>query len=239
MNYPSKTSISDFIVERLLEKIKTNNLKSGHILPSERELIREFGVSRLSCREGLAKLQGMGILNARHGKGVYISNIQDMSVNLEVLKLLQGSGEITNADLRQARLIIEPPTASLAAKNATSDERKRIKEFMIEVEKSLAGLDLIERAKRFAKADIDFHQVVASASGNSLLPMLLKSMHDHQYYICLSALILKPFIIDLGLTDHYKIADAIDSGDGEAAEKAMERHIRLRSVELFRDSKGD
>ena len=87
------------------------------MLPSERELMREFGVSRLACREALAKMQGMGILKARHGKGVYLTDIRSMSVNPAVLRLLQVYGDISNANVLQARLIIEPPSAGAASGN--------------------------------------------------------------------------------------------------------------------------
>jgi GntR family transcriptional repressor for pyruvate dehydrogenase complex len=235
MKIHDTSSISDRIVEQLLEMIRKNELKSGDRLLSEREMMNNFGVSRLACREALAKLQGMGVLKARHGKGVFLTDIRSMSVNPEVLQLLQVYGDISNADVLQARLIIEPPSASYAAKNAGPGEKKQIKEITNKVEQSLEGLGPLEKAKRFAEEDVNFHQAVAAASGNPVLPMLLKSMHELLYRIRFEVLILKPDVMIRGMADHRKIAKAIYTGDSKAAEEAMERHIRLRGAELLKD----
>lgn len=235
MKIHNTSNISDRIVEKLLEMIRTNKLKSGDMLPSEREMMNDFGVSRLAYREALAKLQGMRVLKARHGKGVFLADIRSMSVNPEVLQLLQVYGDITNADVLQARLVIEPPSAGYAAKNASHTEKTQIRKITNEVENSLAGLGPLEKAKRFAEEDVEFHQVVAAASGNPVLPMLLKSLHELLYRIRFEVLILKPDIIIRGMADHRKIAEAIQAGDSKAAAEAMERHLRLRGAELLKD----
>lgn len=238
MDVHTKMSISDRIVEQLLERIRTNKLSSGDVLPSERDLMREFGVSRLACREALAKLQGMGILEARHGKGVYLTDIQNVSVNPAVLRLLQVYGDVSNANALEARLIIEPPAAGLAARRATPAERDAIFRQAQEAEQGLADLPILERTQRFAEADVAFHQAVAAASGNPVLPMLFKNMHELMLRVRLEVLILRPSITQRALVDHRKIAAAIAAGDIKAAEDAMERHIRLRGKELLQDEAG-
>lgn len=235
MDVHVKTSISDHIVEELLERIRTNKLTAGDLLPSERTLMHEFGVSRLACREALAKLQGMGILKAHHGKGVYLADIKSLSVNPAVLRLLQVYGNISNNNVLEARLIIEPPAAALAAQQAGPDEKNAISKGVQDTEQDLSNLPLLERVQRFAEVDVAFHQAVASASGNPVLPMLLKNMHELMLRVRLEVLILKPDITQRALADHRKIAAAIAAGDAEEAEAAMERHIRLRGKELLQD----
>ena len=235
MDVHSKTSISDHIVEELLERIRTNKLTAGDVLPSERALMQDFGVSRLACREALAKLQGMGILKAHHGKGVYLADIESLSVNPAVLRLLQVYGNISNTNVLEARLIIEPPAAALAAQRAGPDERDAIFKGVQDTEKDLKGLPILERVQRFAEVDVEFHQTVASAGGNPVLPMLLKNMHELMLRVRLEVLILRPDITQRALADHRKIAAAIAAGDAKGAEAAMKRHIRLRGKELLKD----
>lgn len=233
-----KKSISDKIVEELLEYIRTKKLLIGDPLPSERKLMSDFGVSRLACREALAKLQGMGILKAHHGKGVFLADINSLSVNPAVLRLLQVYGNISNSNVLEARLIIEPPAAALAARRADPDERDAILKGVQDIEQDLIDLPLLERVQSFAEVDLAFHQAVASASGNPVLPMLLKDMHELMLRVRLEVLILKPNITQRALADHRKIATAIAAGDADGAEEAMKRHIRLRGKELLQDESG-
>ncbi|HUV07234.1 MAG TPA: FadR/GntR family transcriptional regulator, partial [Spirochaetia bacterium] len=217
MDLRPKDSLSDRIVEGLIDRIRTNKLSSGDMLPSERELIKEFGVSRLACREALAKMRGMGILEARHGKGVYLKDIESLSVNPTVLRLLQVYGNISNADVLEARLIIEPVAAGLAARQAKQEVKDKILNSVQSEGQGPSALSIMERAQRFTEADLTFHQAVASASGNPVLPMLLKSMHELLWRIRFEILLIDPSIIHRALADHLKIAQAIVNGDANEA----------------------
>ncbi len=230
-----KKSISDKIVEELLDHIRTNELSAGDVLPSERDYMRDFGVSRLAYREALAKLQGMGILRAHHGKGVFLAEIDSVSVNPAVLRLLQVFGNISNEDVLEARLIIEPPAAALAAVRAESDTRDSIFQDVIDMEKNIINLPLLDRVQKFAEIDVKFHQAVAAASGNPILPMLLKNMHELMLRVRLEVLILHPEITRKALDDHKKIAAAIVACDAKGAEEAMRHHIQLRGNDLIKD----
>ena len=234
MDVHSTTNISDRIAEQLLDRIRTEGLSVGDLLPSERDLMKEFGVSRLACREALAKLQGMGILKARHGKGAYLADIRDLSVAPAVLRLLQVHGDISNANVLEARMIIEPAAAGLAASRANSAQRDALVKQALDATQGLADLPVVERAQRFAEEDVTFHQAVAAGSGNPVIPMLFRTMHELLLRVRLEVLILQPDIIWRALADHRKIATAVASRDVKAAQKAMERHIRLRGKELLR-----
>lgn len=232
----STTSIADRIAEKLLERIRIDDLSVGDVLPSERNLMREFSVSRLTCREALATLRGMGILKTRHGKGAYVADIRDVSMSPALLRLLQVHGEVSNANVLEARLIIEPMAAGLAAQRASAAEKEAIVRQTLQQANDLADLPVVERAQRFAESDVAFHQVIGAASGNPVLPMIFKSMHELLLRVRLEALILRPGIAGRALKDHHRIAATILAGDRRAAEKAMASHIRLRGKELLKDT---
>jgi GntR family transcriptional repressor for pyruvate dehydrogenase complex len=69
----AKVSISDEIVEQLMELIAQGDLKPGQRLPSERELCVRFGTCRSSLREALRCLSIVGVLNARVGEGTSVA----------------------------------------------------------------------------------------------------------------------------------------------------------------------
>ncbi|MDY6913135.1 MAG: FadR/GntR family transcriptional regulator [Planctomycetota bacterium] len=237
MDVHAKTNISDRIADALLERIMADGLGAGQVLPSERELMHEFGVSRLACREALAKLRGMGIIQARHGKGAFLADLDNSSLTPAILKLLRVHGHICSADVIDARLIIEPKAASLAARNANSAQRKGILNQVRDDLHNFEDSPIVQRARRFGEIDLSFHQSIAAASGNPILPMLLKSMHELLLRIRLEALILNPDIASRALADHKKIALAIGARDAQAAEKAMKSHIRLRGKDLLENKK--
>lgn len=235
MDIRQEANIADRIAEVLVDRILADNFDMGEFLPSERDLMQEFGVSRLVCREALAKLRGMGIIKTQHGKGAFLADIKKATINPATLKILKAHGDISNLKVLQARLIIEPEAAGLAARHCNRSQSEKIYQ---QVEQSTAeynNLPLVERAQRFAETDILFHQSITAASGNPLLPMLLKSMHELLLRVRLEALILKPDIALRALADHLKIAMAIRDGDSEGAKQAMERHIRLRGKELLKE----
>ena len=68
-----RVSLSDKIIEQIVDLIARNVLKPGERLPSERELCKRFGVGRSSLREALRSLAVMGILEGKVGEGTYVS----------------------------------------------------------------------------------------------------------------------------------------------------------------------
>ena len=235
MKLDTKTNMSDQIVQVLLSEIISDKMKPGDAMPSERSIMRELGIGRLSCREALAKLSGMGIIESHHGKGTFLTQLDSSSINPEILNLLQKHKHISNMDIIQTRLMIEPTAAAMATENASDTQRKQILDLVNGELHSLDKLSLVERANHFAKIDIHFHQTIAEISGNPLLPLLLKCVHELLLRVRLEALILKPDIAIRALADHKKIGTFIKQGDIENARTAMERHIRLRGKELLRD----
>lgn len=230
----ANTNVADRMARALLDQIMTQKFSAGQALPSERELMRQFNVSRLACREALAKLRGMGIIESHHGKGTYLANTDELSVTPVSLELLQSQGHISNDDILEARLIIEPSGARLAASRADSSHRRLILDQANTQGDSFEGLSVVEYARHFSDVDIAFHQSVAAASGNPVLPMLLKSMHELLLRIRLEVLILQPDIVVRAMADHKKIAAAIDAADPITAARAMENHIQLRGKELLK-----
>ena len=117
----TRTSLSDEIVEQIIDLISRDVLKPGERLPPERELCKRFGVGRSSLREALRSLAVMGILDGRVGDGTFVANNNKKYLE----KILQWGlllDRKTVEDLIDTRLMLESQTAFFGC--AESHNRK-------------------------------------------------------------------------------------------------------------------
>ena len=114
------SSAPDVLVEEIISQIKSGKLKSGDVLPSQRDLAKMFNVGLGSVREAIKILDVMGHVNVVRGKGTYICDFQPKGLGQEVL-LKNALEAMSLAGLIQAREIVECGAAKLAAENAHKD----------------------------------------------------------------------------------------------------------------------
>src|SRR6185437_10705128 len=108
--------VSEIIVRRIKKQISDGRLVAGHKLPAEREMARQFKTSRVSVREAYRSLEDLGVLRIRRGAdgGAFIMQVDHEPV-LRSLSLVLGLGKTPHQQLTEARMLIEPPIAQLAA----------------------------------------------------------------------------------------------------------------------------
>lgn len=226
----ARTSLSDEIVDQIIDLISRDVLKPGERLPPERELCKSFGVGRTSLREALRSLAVMGILEGRVGEGTFICN----SNKKHLEKILQWGlllDHNTVQDLIETRLMLETQTASLAARRATGENLR-------EIEQTLRGMEAsIEQPEKYLKSDLQFHLTIAQATQNSILYSLL-SMTRSYLQEWIKGSLAEPSTPEqvaratLSLQEHEKILQALRKGDAEGAQQAMREHILSSSVDL-------
>jgi len=155
-----------FIIAKEIEKyIENNSLKKGDPLPSEKQFAEELQVSRSSVREGLRLLEGMGMVEARHGKGVFVNNTRATTIILEVPTDRQ-----SYLDVLEIRETLENKACMLAMENATPEDLDNLKATYIAMTESY------EKGENAHKQDIDFHIAIYQATNNSFLKSLLESV---------------------------------------------------------------
>ena len=165
-----KTRVSHGIVEQIREMIISQQLRPGDRLPSERDLMGKFGTSRNPIREALRVLESLGFVSVRPGSGTYVNDpLGSFSTppskwNLEHTKVLYNHYE--------ARLVIEPGTAALAAKRATPEDLKSIAEAKDELSARLTAGDVLGGML----SDARFHWLIAKSSGNETLQHILETL---------------------------------------------------------------
>jgi DNA-binding FadR family transcriptional regulator len=216
------------IADHLVGELRRGVLRPGLKLPGERELAQRLGVGRASVREALGALQVRGLVETRPGAGSFIAG--------DALERLAGADELAAgldlpADagpsaLLEARRILEPEVAALAARRAADDpEIARLLDAMA------ASADPAdpEQRRRWSDADRAFHRQIAVSTANPVLLAIadhLAALMDQPLWQQLrDESIAVPGRTTLQLAEHRLIAAAIAEGDPEAARRHAAEHI--------------
>jgi GntR family transcriptional regulator, transcriptional repressor for pyruvate dehydrogenase complex len=216
VNPIARSSVPEQVSGKLLELIRTGNLKPGDQLPPERKLSEILQVSRPSLREALRALQILGVLRVRHGGGVYVSSLEPGELLAPLAKLI--ALDTRNIDtLHEARSVIEGEVAALAAARITDAELERLRAILV-VQKGL-----VDDPISFRVSDAEFHQIIIEASRNPFLVRMAMSYYScgMEYRRIASE---TPGVLARSLVDHEGIIRALASHSAERARTAMTRH---------------
>jgi GntR family transcriptional repressor for pyruvate dehydrogenase complex len=166
-----RASISDTVAELVLERITSGVYKVGDRLPTERQLAESLGVSRAGVREGLNRLQTMGLIVTVRGLGGgSIVQQFDSRVLTRSLALMLKMHGVTREQLIEARIVLAPEIAALAAQRAT-DEDIRVLE---EISRGIDGT----RSDRAHRSMFAFHVRLTEACGNPILKAAMSPILD-------------------------------------------------------------
>ncbi|UCH06325.1 MAG: FadR family transcriptional regulator [Deltaproteobacteria bacterium] len=213
-----KKRYSEQIADLIQDKILRDHLETGTSLPSEKDLSLEFQVSRSVIREALRMLEVSGLVKIKKGPsgGIFVSNGYHKPITNSLNNLIT-LGDVTIDHLFDVRLLIEPHIAVEAALNAKDEHVKKLKEL---IDDSSHHQDDPIHLKR---NNLKFHLLVAKASGNPVLSLLLESIIE---------LLVKTTLdfLDLSLERHFfrvheRIAQVIAQGESEEAKRLIREDI--------------
>lgn len=197
-------------IERL---IATKALQPGSKLASERDLALSLAVSRSTLREAMHELETKRLISRRPGRGTIVL---PPSAEADDLKLISTQGADRD-DIAELRLVVEPTIASLAAQRATAANVLLLQDIIDQSRNQLNAADSL-------RLDLEFHILLAQASGNPLLTSLHGIMaewaadarrHSHSTLKGRRE----------SARGHQEIFEAVRAADPEAARAAMERHL--------------
>jgi GntR family transcriptional repressor for pyruvate dehydrogenase complex len=215
----SNSNISQEVVIRLREMIHRGEIKAGDRLPPERDLAKLLNVSRPTLRAGIRSLVAIGVLQSKQGAGTFvINNLGSPSLDGNQLKLLASLHGFTSAEMFEARLALEMTIAGLAAERANSDQ-------MASLAEELAGIFAsIDEPEQFLVHDMNFHQLIAAASGNRILTALMNMIATILFDVR-SKTVKRARDLKESAEMHRLIYRAIRDRNVEEAKKAMHDHL--------------
>jgi DNA-binding FadR family transcriptional regulator len=216
-----RAKISQIVAAEIVRYVVERQLQEGDRLPNEAEMLEEFGVGRGSLREALRLLEAYGLISIRQGQngGPVLATLrpQDLARTLSFYFHLTGA---TYAELTEARLIIEPVMARLAAERQHPDHMEQLRA-------------TTEREQRAPLVDPDyvacadeFHYVVSGMSGNRVLDLLGRGLRTMFQERVGYGSVLPEEARKRNRRVHQQISDAILAGEGAKAERLMAKHLR-------------
>jgi GntR family transcriptional repressor for pyruvate dehydrogenase complex len=219
------SSVAEAVAAMIVEE-----LAPGTSLPSEGELARRFGVSRLTLREALKQLEGRGLVVLSRGKRAVVRE-PDGAAFGDFLAMLISHDPKGLFDIIEVRLSLEVQAATLAAKRATRAGLLAIENALAAMREAAGSDGLTDpgRETRFHAADVAFHEAVALASGNRVLGALFEAMagplregffisrrgHEHRGHTVFDT-----------IAAHERILECIRAGNARAAGEAMRFHLK-------------
>jgi GntR family transcriptional regulator, transcriptional repressor for pyruvate dehydrogenase complex len=222
----TREALPDQIAARVIALIGERHLKPGDRLPPERELAQAMGVSRSSLREALRALSLLGVTEMRQGDGTYLTAL-DPDALMRPFGLVLALTDGQMQELFEARRVIEPGLAALAAARADDDMLEALRRCVAEAAAAVAD------EEAFMRADLELHGLIARAASNSILWHVIGSISGMGIASRRRTNPL-PGLREQSAEDHRAIVAAIEARDPGAAAAAMLRHlenVQSRTVE--------
>lgn len=213
------------VANRILEQLRTDGLGPGTRLSPERQLADELNVSRTTVREALAVLEIMGAVETRVGAGTFVTASPDLDWDA-------WASEADPVETLEARLLIEPRLAQLAARRWERKSLAAIKRSLDQLARQAAA----PAPQRPTTLDRAFHAAIAAAAGNNVLAALVTPLRELMSGAIWQAARGRPWTVEhmtMLLHEHTRIYEAIRDRDEEQAAFQMEAHLRRIQSQIF------
>lgn len=214
-----RQSATDAVVENIQSLIVDQRLAPGAALPAERELAAMLGVSRNVLREALGVLGHRGLISSRPGSGNFVARPTG-KVARDAIQLLLDSGGFDLVQLCEARIVIEPELAALAALKADEHDKECLNGRM----QALA--DSANSASQHAEADVAFHEELARIAEQPVLRAIVETLWDPVSRGMAAGAEVVRAVSDSD-AQHRRILASVVNGEPEAARQAMTDHLRF------------
>jgi len=212
----------EIVSEGIASEINSGTLVEGALLPSERDLAEQYGVSRISVREALLSLQSSGLIELRDRARARVKQLRTVKLLAPMAgaaqSLLTKPGGIS--DFQEARIFFECGLARFAARHASPKEIARLGEALLANKKAIGNVEM------FIATDMAFHAVLAELPRNSIFVALNASLAD--WLIEQRRLGMKVRGAARRAYQHHEaVFQAIAAHSPEEADKAMSNHLTV------------
>ncbi|MGH2557748.1 MAG: FadR/GntR family transcriptional regulator [Thermomicrobiales bacterium] len=215
----TRPDLTSYLAQQIVELIRRDDLAPGDRLPPAKALAATFSVATPTLREALRRLQATGVIDIRHGSGIYVRRDHERLMFANPHARNGDLADHTILDLLDARLMIEPQLAELAAERAADDDLANLERLLLLAEEQLVGHDNL-----LGKTNMAFHAAIARSSRNQVLAQVMESLieiYSSEQFAILSLYNAR----DRDHRDHRRIYAAIRNRTGAIARDRMHRHL--------------
>ena len=212
-----RRNLSSDLARAVVRMVNDEHLRPGDPIETVKTLAARFSVAVPTMREALRRLEGLGVLDFRHGSGIYVGENAGRRVLANPLSPRPDAGQLV--ELLQARRQIEPQLAMLAA-----EVRDPVGLEWMDRTLSQARRYIAERDEALWMTNLDFHRAVAATGGNGILAEVLDSIvlvhaEDQQEILRLHGDAVEDY------AEHNRMATCVRNGNPEAARDAAFTHL--------------
>ncbi|SON59042.1 putative HTH-type transcriptional regulator [Mycobacterium simulans] len=225
---PDRQRVDEQIATSIADAILDGVFPPGSTLPPERELAEQLGVNRTSLRQGLARLQQMGLIEVRHGSGSVVCDPEGLTHPAVVEALVRKLGPDFLVELLEIRAALGPLIGRLAADRNTPEDAEALR----------AALAVVQAANSAAErqaADLAYFGVLIHSTRNRALGLLYRwvehAFGGREHELTGAYGDAAPVVADL-----RAITEAVVSGDAEKAAATVEAYLKgsaLRMVAAY------
>jgi GntR family transcriptional repressor for pyruvate dehydrogenase complex len=217
--------IPNLVVDQIVNLISSGVLKAGDKLPSELEMTRRFGISRISLREAMKLLEAKGYIESQGRKGKYVKSVLDNALRSPIKGMISVDHKKI-WELLAVKRIIDSEAASMAARRATDKQLRTLMKF----KENMDNIDIDEMTYNEGAGRLyaDFYTELADATNNTIISHLMKSIANILSDILPSSKQRLQGVKDSSrriYEKHINIPRAIEEKNPDKAKKAMIEYI--------------
>jgi DNA-binding FadR family transcriptional regulator len=219
---PKPRTTSD-IYNVIMQELRDGVFAPGRQLPNERQMAERHGTTRQRIRDAMLIMQEAGLIKRRVGSGTYLAEdapqiIERMDAEVDV----RSTRDHSFLETIEARLIIEPGVAALAARNITDSKRVALKDALDDILRPCTWIEFKSRLYLFTRSCYE-------ASGNSFLlrtfDQILKARQDHKFDGHRENGAVADIVRRHSHEQLLEIYKAISTGDEQAAERVTRNYL--------------
>lgn len=216
---PKKTFL--YVAEQILEAIRRGDYPPGSVLPPERKLAADFGISRQVMRETLAALHLAQVVETRAGIGTYITNAPTDDLTRGLWSVADDESPV---EVMEARFLLEPGAARMAAERLTEADKDDLGALLAQMQQSVNDWE------QFGELDLQFHIRIAEATHNTVIARSVRALASYASQglwksMRESAYLRRTDLPQKYLAHHQRTYDALVARDGEAAAASTLEHL--------------
>jgi GntR family transcriptional repressor for pyruvate dehydrogenase complex len=211
---------TDQAITKIKELITSGEYTAGAKLPTERELTKQFGLSRSSLREAVRALALVGVLESRVGDGTYVTTLEPDLLLTGIAFIGDLARGESLLEIHDVRRLLEPEATRRAAPRLSDDDFTRLDE-------CLRRMETADSEPAFIEADTAFHGVILEACGNPTLASLIQNLSSGTLRARLWQSVVSRGAVEATVAAHRSIYEALRARDADRAAAADVMHLGI------------